>query len=58
MSGSTFVGRFLSDVTQVEAHTGASVHIEATAGEVKGPVVVSSGGIVSLPDRVVAAFGD
>lgn len=57
MSGSMFVGRFLTDVTQVEAHTGAGVHIEHIQGELKGPVIVGSGGIVSLPDRVEAALG-
>ena len=56
MSGSMFVGRFLTDVTQVEAHTGASVHIEGIAGQCRGPVIATSAGVVSLPDRVVTAF--
>jgi len=56
MSGSVFVGRFLSDMTQVEAHTGAGVHIEAIRGECKGPVIATSGGVISLPGRVVTAF--
>lgn len=56
MSGSLFVGRFLGDVTQVEAHTGAGVHLEAIGGELKGPVIVTSGGVVSLPDRVESAM--
>lgn len=49
MSGSMFVGRFLTDVSRIEAHTGASVHIEALKGEVKGPVIATSGGQISLP---------
>jgi len=54
MSGSVFVGRFLTDVTRIEAHTGAVVCIEKIQGRVKGPVVATSGGMVSLPDgRVV-----
>jgi hypothetical protein len=53
MSGSVFVGRFLTDVTRLEAHTGAVVCIEKIQGEVKGPVVATSGGVVSLPDGTV-----
>jgi len=53
MSGSTFVGRFLGDVTRVEAHTGAGVHIEKVGGTIQGPLVASSGGTISLPDGTV-----
>lgn len=56
MSGSMFVGAFLTDVNQLEAHTGAGVHIESIEGEVRGPVIVTSGGLISLPDRVVSAM--
>lgn len=56
MSASTFVGAFLTDVNQLEAHTGAGVHIEAIEGEVRGPLLVTSGGVISLPDRVVSAM--
>ena len=52
-SGSMFVGRFLGDIRKVEASTGAGIHIEKVAGKVIGPVEARSGGIVSLPDRVV-----
>jgi hypothetical protein len=52
-SGSMFVGRFLTDIHKVEASTGAGIHIEKVAGEVLGPVTAKSGGVVSLPDRVV-----
>lgn len=52
-SGSLFVGRFLGDVTKLEARTGASIHVEKLGGTVKGEVSVASGGLVSLPDRVV-----
>jgi hypothetical protein len=54
MSGSMFVGRFLTDVGKIEAHTGASVHIEACKGELREPIEVTTGAVVSLPDgRVV-----
>ena len=53
MSGSMFVGRFSSKVTGIEAHTGASVHVEACKGEIKGPVTADSGAVVSLPDGKV-----
>jgi hypothetical protein len=52
-SGSMFVGRFLGDVTGLEARTGASVHVEKIGGKLEGPVVARSGGLVSLPDRTV-----
>ncbi len=52
-SGSMFVGRFLGDVTRLEASTGARILVEAVGGEVKGPVEARGGGVVSLPDRVV-----
>ena len=53
MSGSMFVGGFLSDVTRVEATTGASVNIEKVGGRLVGPVVARRCGSVSLPDRNV-----
>jgi hypothetical protein len=52
-SGSVFVGRFLGDVPKVRARTGASLHIEKIGGKLVGPVTAESGGVVSLPDRVV-----
>jgi len=52
-SGSMFVGRFKSDVKKLTAKTGASVNVEAIEGKLVGPVEVESGGVVSLPDRVV-----
>ena len=52
-SGSMFVGRFLGDVPKLEASTGASIHVEKAGGKVVGPVTAKSGGLVSLPDRVV-----
>lgn len=57
MSGSMFVGRFLTDVGRIEAHTGASVHVEACSGKI-GDVTVDSGAVVSLPDgRVLREDG-
>ena len=47
------MGRFLGDVTALRARTGAQIHIEALAGEVTGTVEARSGGLISLPDRVV-----
>lgn len=52
-SGSMFVGRFLCDIGKVESSTGAGIHIEKVTGKVIGPVTARSGGVVSLPDRVV-----
>jgi len=52
-SGSMFVGRFLGDVGKVSASTGAAIHIEKVGGKVVGPVEARSGGVVSLPDRVI-----
>ena len=53
MSGSMFVGGFLTDITRVDAQTGASVHISKVDGEVKGPVLAKTGAVVSLPDGSV-----
>jgi hypothetical protein len=52
-SGSMFVGRFLGEVHGLEARTGAGIHVEALEGKLVGPVRAKSGGIVSLPERVV-----
>ncbi len=54
-SGSMFVGAFLGDLGRVEASTGATVHIEKLNGKVVGPVDARSGGLISLPDRVVSS---
>lgn len=51
-SGSMFVGRFLGDVTKVQAKTGAQVLIEDLAGEFKGPAIVESGGLISVNGKV------
>ena len=48
-----FVGRFLSDVTEVDATTGAGIHIEKIQGELVGPVKARLARVVSLPDRNV-----
>ncbi len=54
MSGSLFVGRFLTDVTRLEAHTGAGIHIEAIAGKLLEEPTADTGAVVSLPGgRVV-----
>ena len=53
LSGSMFVGRFKGDVKKLEARTGACVNIEALDGKLIGPVETASGGVISLPDRVV-----
>lgn len=58
MSGSMFVGRFLSDVTRVEAHTGATVHLVKVEGELHGPVIARRGGVVSLPDGTLVGPGE
>lgn len=54
MSGSLFVGRFLTDVTRLEAHTGAGIHVEAIDGKLLEEPTADSGAVVSLPGgRVV-----
>lgn len=54
MSGSMFVGRFLTDVTRLEAHTGAGIHVEAIGGKLLEEPTADSGAVVSLPGgRVV-----
>jgi hypothetical protein len=52
-SGSLFVGRFLTDVPTLRARTGAGIHVERLAGELTGEVLAQSGGVVTLPGRVV-----
>ncbi|MCP3919566.1 MAG: DUF1565 domain-containing protein [bacterium] len=52
-SGSMFVGRFLTDVPKLDARTGAGIHVEKIDGKLVGDAVVRSGGVISLPDRVV-----
>ncbi|NLE57681.1 MAG: DUF1565 domain-containing protein [Planctomycetes bacterium] len=52
-SGSMFVGRFLTDLGQIEATTGATVNIEAIKGKFAGPAVATRCGTISLPDRNV-----
>ena len=52
-SGSMFVGRFLTDVGQVEATTGANINIEKIDGKLLGPAVAKHCGTISLPDRNV-----
>jgi hypothetical protein len=54
-SGSIFVGSFLGDVGRLEATTGASIHIERLKGKVVGHLEAKSGGVISLPDRVVGS---
>lgn len=54
-SGSMFVGSFVGEVGRLEASTGASIHVERSNGKVIGPVEAKSGGVVSLPDRVVSS---
>ncbi len=52
-SGSMFVGRFLTDITAVEADTSASINIEAISGRIAGPVSARRCGTIALPDRNV-----
>lgn len=52
-SGSMFVGRFRTDVTNVEADTSAQINIEALDGKIRGEVTAKHCAVVSLPDRNV-----
>ena len=47
-SGSMFVGRFLTDVTRVEATTSAAINIEKIDGKLIGPVTARHCGTISL----------
>jgi hypothetical protein len=51
-SGSMFVGRFLTDVSKLDAKTGAQILVEGIAGRL-GEAVAQSGGLISLPNRLV-----
>jgi hypothetical protein len=52
-SGSMFVGRFLSDVTDIVADTAARINIERIDGNVRGAVTATRCATIALPDRVV-----
>jgi hypothetical protein len=52
-SGSMFVGRFRTDVTDVEADTSAQINIESLDGKIRGAVTAKRCGVISLPDRNV-----
>jgi hypothetical protein len=54
-SGSMFVGSFAGDVGRLEARTGATIHVERVNGRIVGPIDARSGGLVSLPERVVTS---
>jgi hypothetical protein len=55
MSGSMFVGRFLTDVSGVSASTGATINLEAVQGQIVGPISTGSGGLISLPGGKVVS---
>jgi hypothetical protein len=50
-SGSMFVGRFLTDLSDVTADTSARINIERLDGKVLGKVTANRGGTVVLPGR-------
>lgn len=54
-SGSMFVGRFKGDVGRLEARTCATISVEKIVGKLRGAVDAQSGGVVSLPDRLVSS---
>ncbi len=54
-SGSMFVGRFLTDVTGLEADTSASINVEKLDGKLTGPVTAKRCGRIALPDRNVVS---
>ena len=57
-SGSMFVGRFLTNVHKLDARTGSSIHVEKQPeGVGVKEVVVRSGGVVTLPDKVYRSDG-
>jgi hypothetical protein len=50
-SGSMFVGRFRTDVSNIEADTSAQINIEALDGKIRGAVTAKRCAVISLPDR-------
>jgi hypothetical protein len=50
-SGSMFVGRFLTDISDVSADTGAQVNIERISGTIRGNVSAKRCATIALPDR-------
>jgi hypothetical protein len=55
MSGSMFVGRFISDVTGIRSSTGASINIDKVTGLIHGPVTANTTGTISLPDENIVS---
>jgi hypothetical protein len=49
-SGSMFVGRFRTDVSNLEADTSARINIEALDGKIQGAATARRNGVISLPD--------
>ncbi len=52
-SGSMFVGRFLTDITDVSADTAARINIEKIDGKIRGTVTAKRCATIALPDRNV-----
>jgi hypothetical protein len=50
-SGSMFVGRFRTDISDVEADTSAQINIEALDGKIRGAATAKRCAVISLPDR-------
>lgn len=50
-SGSMFVGRFLTDISDVSADTGAQINIERISGTIRGEVTAKRCATIALPDR-------
>jgi hypothetical protein len=54
-SGSMFVGRFLTDISDVSADTGAQINIERINGTILGNVSANRCATIALPDRNIIA---
>jgi hypothetical protein len=50
-SGSMFVGRFRTDVSELSADTSARINVEELDGKIRGEVIARRCGMISLPDR-------
>jgi hypothetical protein len=50
-SGSMFVGRFRTDVNNIEADTSAQINVEALDGKILGEATAKRCAVISLPDR-------
>jgi len=54
-SGSMFVGRFLTDISDISADTSARINVEHLGGKILGEVTAKRCAMIALPDRNVVS---